>query len=305
MNKHYYFKEDEIQNIINRFGKDFYDKVLQDIEVYADRWSLTSFKLIPSYSANLVFTCHSKNFGSAVLKIGNPTFREVFTEFNTLLEYNGRGFCRVFESDIEKGVILEECIQPGKPLRDESSLEKRLSVFCSLYKGLHITPAKAEIYPTYVGWVSRITEYMSKRQDYKELYLHMKKAEEICLSISELYSQKLLLHGDFHHDNILLGSGGQYIIIDPKGVIGDPVFDIARFILNEFDDEITMELCKKVKDIIGILEKELNIPSVILKQCLYVETAMAMCWCVESGATTEEYPKLIKTVEFTEGILNS
>jgi streptomycin 6-kinase len=305
MIKHYCFKEDEIQNIINRFGKEFYDKVLQDIEVYADKWSLTSFKLIPSYSANLVFTCHSKNFGSAVLKIGNPTFREVFTEFNTLLEYKGRGFCRVFDSDIEKGVILEECIQPGKPLRDESSIEKRLSVFCSLYKGLHITPAKAEIYPTYVGWVSRITEYMSKRQDYKELYLHMKKAEEICLSISELYTQKLLLHGDFHHDNILLGSGEKYVIIDPKGVIGDPVFDIARFILNEFDDEITTELYKKIKDIIGSLEKELNIPEVILKQCLYVETSMAMCWCVESGATPEEYHQLIKTVEFAEAILNS
>jgi streptomycin 6-kinase len=28
----------------------------------------------------------------------------------------------------------------------------------------------------------------------------------------------------------------RYTIIDPKGVIGDPVFDISRFILNEFHD---------------------------------------------------------------------
>lgn len=66
----------------------------------------------------------------------------------------------------------------------------------------------------------------------------------------------MLLHGDFHHDNILLSNNGDYVIIDPKGVIGDPVFDIPRFILNEFGDEITTELYKKINGIIGFLEKK-------------------------------------------------
>jgi streptomycin 6-kinase len=289
---------------MNRFGKDFYEKVLRDIEVYADKWTLTSFQFIPSYSANLVFICHSANFGSVVLKIGTLTFGEIFTEYNTLCQYKGRRFCRVFDADIENGVILEECVRPGNSLRDESSLEKRLSVFCTLYKRLH-TPAEAEIYPTYTQWVNRITEYMSKRQDCKELYLHMKKAKEICLSVSTLYSQKMLLHGDFHHDNILLGGDGGYIIIDPKGVIGDPVFDVPRFILNEFGDEITPQLYKKINDIICNLEKNLNIPIDILKQCLYVETTMGVCWSVEDGSTPEEYPNLIKPVAFADTILNT
>ena len=303
--KRYCFKENEIENVINRFGKDFYKKVLRDIETYADKWTLTSFQLIPSYSANLIFICYSENFGRVVLKIGNPSFREIFTEFNTLCEYNGRRFCRVFDNDIENGVILEECVQPGNSLREESSLDKRLSVFCSLYKGLHIMPIKAEIYPTYTEWVCRITEYMSKRQDCKELYLYMKKAKDICLSVYTLYSQKMLLHGDFHHDNILLGKDGEYIIIDPKGVIGDPVFDIARFILNEFGGEITTELYKKINHIICILEKSLNIPDYILKQCFYVETTMGVCWSVEDGSTPEEYKKLLENVAFAETILNT
>lgn len=305
MNKSYCFKQNEIENVINRFGKDFYKKVLRDIETYADKWTLTSFQLIPSYSSNLIFICYSENFGRVVLKIGNPSFREIFTEFNTLCEYNGRRFCRVFDDDIENGVILEEYVQPGNPLRDESSLDKRLSVFCSLYKGLHIMPIKAEIYPTYTEWVCRITEYMSKRQDCKELYLYMKKAKDICLSVSALYSKKMLLHGDFHHDNILLGNDGEYIAIDPKGVIGDPVFDIARFILNEFGGEITTELYKKINHIICILEKNLDIPSYILKQCFYVETTMGVCWSVEDGSTPEEYQKLLENVAFAETILNN
>ncbi|TFE26254.1 aminoglycoside phosphotransferase family protein [Cohnella luojiensis] len=305
MKKRYCFSQNEIENIINRFGKDFYEKVLRDIEEYAVKWTLTSFQFVPSYSANLVFICYSENFGRVVLKIGNPSFGEIVTEFNTLSQYNGRRFCRVFNADIEKGVILEECVRPGNPLRDESSLDRRLSVFCSLYKGLHITPAKAEIYPTYTEWVGRITEYMSKRQDCKELYLYMKKAKDICLSVSTLYSQKMLLHGDFHHDNILLGNDGEYIIIDPKGVIGDPVFDIPRFILNEFGDETIPDLYKKINDIICTLEKNLNIPNDIIKQCLYVETAMGVCWSVQDGATPEEYPSLLKNVAFAETILKT
>ncbi|MCJ7841283.1 phosphotransferase [Lederbergia sp. NSJ-179] len=305
MNKHYHFTRKEIESIINRFGKDFYEKVLRDLDVYAEKWTLTSFQFIPSYSANLVFTCYSENYGDAVLKIGNPASAEILTEFHTLCQYNGRRFCKVFTADIDHGVMLEEWVQPGDTLRDESSLDKRLSVFCSLYQDLHVTPAKAEIYPTYIEWISRITDYMSKRQDCTELYLHMKKAKDIGLSISTLYSQKMLLHGDFHHDNILLSHNGEYKIIDPKGVVGDPVFDIPRFILNEFGDERTTEVYQKIKNIICFLEKNLMIPSDILKQCLYVETAMGMCWCVEDGASPEEYSNLIRDVAFAESILNT
>lgn len=304
MNKSYSFNQHEMDNIINRFGIAFYEKVLKNIETFADKWALSSFQFIPSYSANIVFKCYSKKLGHVVLKMGNPSSREIVTEFNTLKEYNGRRFCKVFEVDIEGGIILEEFVSPGNPLRDEDSLEKRLAIFCSLYKDLHIVSAEENRYPTYTEWVSRITDYMSARQDYKELYMYMKKAKEIYGSVSSLYSQKLLLHGDFHHDNILLGNNGEYVIIDPKGVIGDPVFDVARFILNEFGDEINNDLYKKINDILYILEKKLSIPNIILRKCLFVETTMGICWCIEDGSTPEEYPELLKNVTFAESILN-
>src|SRR5690606_4449317 len=39
------------------------------------------------------------------------------------------------------------------------------------------------------------------------------------------------LHGDLHHENILLGDRG-WLAIDPKGLVGDPVFDVANLFLN-------------------------------------------------------------------------
>lgn len=187
---------------------------------------LASFQLIPSYSANLIFTCESEKHGDAVLKIGGVSSKESLAEFHALSEYNGGRFCKIFDADMENGIILEERIQPGNPLREEASLEKRLEVFCSLHHDLHIAPSNQDVYPTYAEWVTRITEYMSRREDCPQLYAYMKKAEELCLALSELYPQKLLLHGDLHHDNILLGAEEEYVIIDPKGVIGDPIFDV-------------------------------------------------------------------------------
>lgn len=277
-------------------------KILRDLDDYASKWNLTNYQIIPSYSANLIFKCFSETFGNVVLKIGDPSSGEILKEFNTLCQYNGSKFCRVFNADIENGVILEECVLPGNPLRDENSLEKRLSVFCPLYKGLHFAPTQAELYPTYTEWVNRITDYMSKRQDCKELYLHMKKARDIYLSLSTLYTQKVLLHGDLHHDNILLGKDGGYVIIDPKGVIGDPIFDVPRFILNEFGEEKDKLTYKKINYIICFLEKNLNIPDNIIRQCLYVKTLMAVCWCIEDG---EEYAGFTKDIALAEAILNS
>jgi streptomycin 6-kinase len=301
----YAFNQKETSQIIQHFGGDFYEKIVRDLETYAVKWSLSDIQLIPSYSASLVFQCRSVGYGKAVLKFGNPAYGGIRTECSMLLQYNGNRFCKVLEADMENAVLLERCVEPGIPLRDESSLEKRLSVFCSLYQGLHMEPDGTAHYPSYTEWVGRITEYMSKKDDAPELYSHMQKAREICLSVAAEYPGQMLLHGDLHHDNILLDYNGQYVIIDPKGVTGDPVFDIPRFILNEFGDDITPELFYKLKGIAEHLAQELDIPVRIIKQCLYVETAMGKCWQVESGAKPEEYAGLLEHLALAERILNS
>lgn len=296
----YSFSANEKNKLVEHYGQGFYDKVKIDIEYYAGKWSLEVLQLVDYFSVNCIFICRSEVFGNAILKIGKPC-REVITEFNTLLEYKGRHFCEVFDADIDHGVILEEQIYPGVRLREEKVLDKRLSIFSSLYKQLHIEPANTEMYPTYTDWVTRITEYMSKREDYIELYAYMKKAKDICLSLNSKYTKRMLLHGDLHHDNILLNNNGAYKIIDPKGVIGDPIFDVPRFILNEQDDDKSSdENYLKTCRIIDYFEHSLHIPSKTLKQCFFIEMAMANCWNVES----DEVPNL-DSVAMAEALMHT
>ena len=51
------------------------------------------------------------------------------------------------------------------------------------------------------------------------------------------------MHGDLHHDNILLRKDGSYAMIDPKGVAGPEILDLPRYIMNEIDRLISWRLC--------------------------------------------------------------
>lgn len=279
------FSQHEAHQITKHFGRAFYEKACGNLRLYSNKWKLDIEEMIDYYSVNCIFICRSEQYGPAVLKIGGPG-AEARTEANFLKEYNGGRFCKMYKCDADNGILLEERVTPGTRLRQEPSLEKRLSVFSNLFNGLHIQSRQSEQYPTYVGWVKRITEYMSERADYKDLYKLMLKASGLCSALCVDYPKQLLLHGDLHHDNILLGEHNEYKIIDPKGVIGDPIFDIPRFILNEFynREDVPYEFYRShVTKVLCYLQKSLGVPMDVMKKALFIETAMANCWNVESG----------------------
>ena len=180
----------------------------------------------------------------------------------------------------------------GNRLRELQPLDARLDVFAELHRGLHKPPCDASDYPTYLEWVTRITEFMSTQVEHRELYAMIRRAEGICAELWEQYTQRSLLHGDLHHDNILLGANG-YKIIDPKGVIGDPIFDVPRFIMNEFrgvvNEPYTVYL-EHIDKVVRHLERSLGIPREVILKCVFIEAAMAYCWTVEAGGV----PKLYK-----------
>jgi streptomycin 6-kinase len=49
-----------------------------------------------------------------------------------------------------------------------------------------------------------------------------------------------LVHGDFHHHNILDG-GARYVAIDPKPMLGEPEFDVGPFLWNPLGSQMTLQ----------------------------------------------------------------
>jgi len=283
------FTADERAKITTNFDAGFLEKLLRNLEFYAEKWSLEVLSVVDYFSVNCIFLCRSAEHGGAALKIGE--LFDVSNETKILREYDGGRFVRVLEADEPNNVILLERIVPGNRLREEQSLDARLIAFSELHRGLHKPPRDASEYPTYLEWVTRITKFMSTQTEHRELYTMMRRAEGICAELWVQYPQRLLLHGDLHHDNILLSADG-YKTIDPKGVIGDPIFDVPRFIMNEFRGVVNepFEVYREhIDKVARHLEQSLGIPRSAILQCVFIETAMAYSWTVESGGVPKVY----------------
>lgn len=81
--------------------------------------------------------------------------------------------------------------------------------------------------------------------------------------------------------------------------VGDIVFDIPRFILNEFDDVHDDRFYDKFVHITRTLSENFNIPEYDIRRLTYVEMCMAICWSVDSGRNPD-----IDEILFTEKLMN-
>jgi streptomycin 6-kinase len=299
----YEFTEKQKNDIIENWGQDSYSKILRDIEIYSKKWKLWDFQFLEHYSINAIFFCKSNRHGNCVLKLGlNSQDAEFAGEYNILREYSGKKYVRVFEHNInlekrEKAMLIERCI-PGKMLSEEESFEKRAAVFAELFSGLHVKPKNPRIYESYESWVCNTADYAAENIYLRKLNPYMQKAKALCLEIIKTYNRKMLLHIDIFADNIVSSNGG-YKIIDPKGFTGDPIFDTGQFIFNECCENGIEP--QKIESAFAILEKSLNIPDKILRQCFYIETIRFICHELSDGEPDDWD---IEVAKFAYAVLN-
>ena len=214
----------------------------------------------------------------------------------------GKGsLCRVYEADCPNGALLLERISPGTPLRQEPDPCRRMDRYCTLISSLHRPCRHPERFPTYTQWIRRAARSIERIKEYGELSHHMRMARAHYLGLRRRYRRNLLLHGDLHHDNILLGESG-YRLIDPKGVIGDPIFEIGRFLINEPYSPSADPTGEALRLVQGI-SRRLAIPAVHVLEVFYVELCMTTCWFVEDGQT-QQYEERLKHIDFLRSLLD-
>lgn len=243
------------------------------VQKYKERWELSEMEFQRSLSGNsLIFYAVSKRYGKVIFKIliNNGFDKEILA----LRSFQGGNFCRLYEYSLEDKVYIMERIMPANTLYEETTRKERIEVAAEIFKGLHKSNLPNAVFPTYMEWFEAGKNGTKNRMDCMPLCQYLVKAEQILCDLSKKYSRKLLLHGDLHHENILKNETGGYTVIDPKGVIGDPVFDLSRFILDEFRDDLTSEPKSVIIEFVKALGHSVGIPCGVLLQCVYVETVI-------------------------------
>jgi len=100
-----------------------------------------------------------------------------------------------------------------------------------------------------------------------------------------------VLHGDLHHDNIL-NNDFNWKVIDPKGVMGDHIYDIATFICNPMEELIALEdPIQIIKNRIIFFAKEFCIPAQRIHDWCFVCSILSWAWAIEDGLDTVDFKR--------------
>lgn len=205
------------------------------IEACARRWELTvgpPFEL----SYNYVAPADLPDGTPVVLKLGVPR-EELSTEIDALRHYGGGGAARLLAADEASGALLLERLVPGGTLAplaerdDEAATRAAAAVIAALWRpppATHRYPSLADLF----GGLAELRAHFGGGAGPFPARL-VERAEALVAELLRSQPTPVVLHGDLHHYNIL-DAGGAWVAIDPKGVVGDPAYDVAALLRNPY-----------------------------------------------------------------------
>jgi streptomycin 6-kinase len=160
----------------------------------------------------------------AVLKIAFDGDDEGLHEPDALRVWDGHGAVRLLRSDPSRRALLQERARPGT---DVSALPEARAVEVAVDVGSRLWVPAGEPF----RWIG---DHVPRWLDNGERAAG--EGSELIPLARELYAEldvgrATLIHGDFHHHNILR-HGERYVAIDAKAMLGDPEYDIPSFLAN-------------------------------------------------------------------------
>jgi streptomycin 6-kinase len=173
----------------------------------------------------------------AVLKVTPPEDDESDEEADALALWDGDGAVRLLRRDRRRRALLVERARPGHDLAD---LPDEDATAIAVEVGLRLWRPAAEPFRWIGDHVPRWMDAVERSGE---------PGSELIPVARELYAaldvgRATLVHGDFHHHN-LLAAGDRYLAIDPKPMLGEPEFDVPSFLWNPLSYRMRPEVTER------------------------------------------------------------
>ena len=279
-------------------GKMWLDALPALLASFAERWDLTISPPFENLSYNYVAPAQRVDGTPVVLKLGVPN-DELRAEIAALHHFAGRGMVRLLEADAEKGAMLLERALPGETLWDAEekfATERLLDVMPRLWR-----PYDGDFpFKTVKDWALAFSR-LRKRHNGTTGKLDKARVEKAECIFSELFAssaETVLLHGDLHHDN-LLSIGNAYIAIDPKGVLGEPCYEVGAFLRNPWHTLLTRENpFQDTQRRVDMIVERLGFDRQRVISWAFYQAVLSAIWCDEGGGDCAEW--VLKVAEIFE-----
>ncbi len=293
-----------IQKAFKEDGEKFLAVLPALIEDASQRWGLTNVRPVQNLSYNFVaFAKRGKE--DVMLKIGVPN-PELNSEMAALKLFNGDGACQLLACDEERGFLLLERLNPGTVLADITDDDERTNIAVDvmqkiwrpaeiLESGSKLPDVKQQAVP--LQSFIKLTDWFGELKNIRPHFnggtgpFPKKLLERVESVLPELLADEnvKLIHGDFHHFNILL-SGRGWLAIDPKGVIGPAGYEIGPLMINPWgslSDGVSFKAQTKRR--MSILSERLGWERETILNWATAHAVLSTWWDTQPDGTGGEY----------------
>lgn len=241
---------------------------------YAARWSLTLLDPYPNLSYNYVAPALRADGTPVVFKVGVPR-HELRTEIAALELYGGNGAVRLLATAPTDGVLLLERLAPGTMLSSLPDDEEATVIAASVMRQIWHPPPADHEYPTTQHWFRGLRELRDEFDGDTGPYSTrlVEEAERLAADLFATAAPSVVLHGDLHHFNILASARAPWLAIDPKGVLGEPAYEVGALMRNPFPAITSWA------NLLPLLERRLT----ILADELQLDRARLRAWTIAQG----------------------
>ncbi len=273
-----------IEHMHAEAGRAWLMRLPQILTHCAARWNLTLGQPFPNLTYHFVLSATRPDGQPVVLKICAPT-KEYAEEAAAIGHFGGHGMAQLLDTDADEEALLLERLMPGTTLRpladiaDDAATRIAAGVMRQLWR-----PVISDFpFPTIQQWREGLTHlrdyYGGGTGPFSPTLVDA--AESIYADFTASLAPLVLLHGDLHHDNILAAERAPWLAIDPKGLVGEPAYEVGAFLYNPQDIRQRAELPRILARRLDILAEELAIDRARLHGWGLYTALLSAWWDVE------------------------
>lgn len=214
-------------------GNNWLDRLPSLISTLAEAWSLTVLPPFPNLTYNYVAPAMRENGELVILKVGVPN-PELTTEIAALRLFDGRGCARLLASDETRGALLIERLLPGTPLRSLEPDDRITLIAAEIMQQIWRPASDDHPFPTTTTWGEGFARMRRAFDGGSGPFPSAlaDAAERLYAELDASSAAPVVLHGDLHQDNILAAHRAPWLAIDPKGVVGEPAYEVGALLRN-------------------------------------------------------------------------
>lgn len=257
-------------------------KTLPKVIAHAKQvYRLNIVEIFAHQSLNFTAKATNQHGEECVVKCCMPSI-EVIQEIAALNHMQGPGMVRLLAAQEDKGILVLERLTPGMMLsavkHDVEATKIAASTMAKLWRP--ITELHHQ-WKTTQHWFERLDRPSTLPNDFPMQLIDQARA--IARDLHRDMGEAVLLHGDLHHFNILSASHTSWLAIDPKGVIGERVYETGAFLRNPLPDIASRANIRKTMAIrIDIFSEKLGFDKQRIRAWGFAQAVLAAVWSLDA-----------------------